>query len=66
VTLIDPTTNCRYVLLREEVFERCRSLIGVEGFDPADFYAGQDKVAAIAWDHPDDAAYDNYNELTAK
>lgn len=61
VTLVDPANNRKYVLLREEVYNRIRSLCEVEDFEIRETYAAQDTAAGAAWSHPDDAAYDNYD-----
>jgi hypothetical protein len=61
IMLVDPVTSQKYVLLREDIYDRFRAIFGSEGFDIADTYAAQDAVAETAWDHPGDAAYDDYD-----
>jgi len=61
VTLVDPQTSRKYVLLREEVYNRLQSLLDANDFDICETYAAQDTAAAMAWDDPEDAAYDHYD-----
>lgn len=61
VSIVDHATSKRYVLLREDVYERLRALLSEEDFDIRETYAAQKQTADQAWSHPDDAAYDHYD-----
>ena len=54
VTVVDPTTSRKYVLLSADLYERYRALIEDEEFDIGETYAAQDAAADAAWSHPDD------------
>ena len=61
VRLIDPTTNRAYVLLRADVYERVRGLLG--DFDPREAYPATDRAFAEGWNDPRMDDYDRYEEL---
>ena len=60
--VVDPETHQTYVLVREEVYERLKGLIG-EDFHPRDTYAAIDRVFAEGWNDPRMDDYDRYEEL---
>jgi hypothetical protein len=61
VTVIDSASGRKFVLLSAALYERYRALFETEDFDIRETYAAQDAAADVAWSHPDDDAYDNYD-----
>jgi hypothetical protein len=59
---VDPETHQTYVLVREEVYERLKGLLG-EDFHPSDAYAAIDRAFAEGWNDPRMDDYDRYEEL---
>lgn len=61
IELIDPQTNTVYVLLRAEIFERCRGVLEKgEGLDIRAAYPLMDAVASSSgWDDPAEELYDD-------
>lgn len=55
--VIDPRTNAVYVLVREEVYERVKSLLD-DDFDPKEAYPAIDRAFAEGWDDPKLDDYD--------
>src|SRR5262249_55688879 len=49
--VVDPETHQKYVLIREEVYERIKGLLGDE-ISPWDTYPAIDRVFADGWDDP--------------
>jgi hypothetical protein len=60
--VVDPETHQRYVLIREDVYERLKGLIGSD-FHPREAYAAIDRAFAEGWDDPRMDDYDRYEEL---
>jgi hypothetical protein len=60
--VVDPRTNTAYVLVRADVYERAKGLLG-EDFDPRDAYAAVDRAFAEGWNDPKMDDYDRYEEL---
>jgi len=59
VYLLDPVSHARYVLLRDETYERFRSLFEEDPFDVAEAYPLVGEVARKeGWDDPAMDAYD--------
>jgi hypothetical protein len=59
VTIWDPATSQAYVLVRAELYDRCRALLGEDEFQPADAYPAMDDVARReGWLDPEMDAYD--------
>jgi hypothetical protein len=61
VRLVDPATNRAFVLLRAEVYERVRDLLG--DTHPGDAYPAIDRAFAAGWDDPKMDDYDRYEDL---
>ena len=58
ISVVDPTTQTTYVLVRAEVFEQMQALLG--DFDIRETYAAQEAVASEAgWKDPE---LDIYND----
>jgi hypothetical protein len=60
--LVDPESGRRYVLLRAEVYERVKAVLG-EVFEPLDAYPAIDRAFAEGWGGPEMDDYDRYEEL---
>jgi hypothetical protein len=60
--VVDPQTRQTYVLLREEVYERIKGLLGGE-FHPSEAYPAIDRAFAEGWDDPRMNDYDRYEDL---
>lgn len=58
----DPDTHQTYVLVREEVYERLKGLLG-DDFHPSEAYPAIDRAFAANWDDPKMDDYDRYEEL---
>jgi hypothetical protein len=59
---VDPGTRRTYVLVREEVYDRIKGLLGDDPH-PRDAYPAIDRVFATGWDDPRMDDYDRYDEL---
>lgn len=60
VTVIDPQTKINYILLRADLYDRCRKLLPDEQFDVAEAYPLMDDVARReGWLDPEMDAYDH-------
>ena len=55
--LVDPRTGTAYVLLRADVFERLRDVLG-DDFHPRDTYPAIDRAFAEDWNDPRMDDYD--------
>jgi hypothetical protein len=68
IELVDPQTDTVYVLLRAEVYERCRSVLDQsEGVDIRAAYPLMDAVARSAgWDDPAEDIYSDLDPRQAK
>ncbi len=53
-------TECPYVLIRKDVYERIKSLLEDE---PREAYPAVDRAFAPGWDEPAMSDYDRYEEL---
>jgi hypothetical protein len=60
--VVDPDTRQTYVLVREDVFERWRSLLDATP-DPREAYPAVDWAFAEGWNDPRMDDYDRYEEL---
>ena len=60
--VVDPRSGTAYVLLRADLFERLRGLLG-EDLDPRDAYPAIDRAFAEDWNDPKMDDYDRYDEL---
>ena len=60
--LIDPETHQRYVLVREELYERVKGLLDAS-FQPKEAYPAIDRAFAEGWNDPRMDDYDRYEEL---
>jgi hypothetical protein len=60
--MVDPRTETTYVLVRADVYERLKSLLG-EDFTPSEAYPAIDHAFAEGWDDPRMDDYDRYEEL---
>jgi hypothetical protein len=60
--LVDPRTGTAYVLLRAELFERLRGVLG-DDLQPRDAYPAIDRAFAEGWNDPKMDDYDRYDEL---
>ena len=45
VTIVDPATNARYILMTVELYDRCRALFPDDPFDVREAYGLMDDVA---------------------
>jgi hypothetical protein len=59
---IDPETKQEYVLVRADIYERLKGVLG-EDFHPSEAYPAVDRAFAEAWDDPKMDDYDRYEEL---
>jgi hypothetical protein len=59
---VDPETRRTYILVREEVYDRIKGLLG-DDLHPRDAYAAIDRAFAAGWDDPRMDDYDRYDEL---
>jgi len=60
VTVMDPQTKVSYVLLRADLYDRCRLLLPDERFNPVEAYPLMDDVARReGWLDPEMDAYDH-------
>ena len=65
VTIVDPDTQVSYVLMRADLYERCRTLFTDEPFDVREAYPHMDAVAAAeGWLDPEMDAYDRLDPRT--
>jgi hypothetical protein len=55
--VVDPRTNTFYVLVRADIYERARELLG-DDLDPRDAYAAVDRAFAEGWNDPKMDDYD--------
>ena len=62
--VVDPRTNTAYILVRADVYERMRGLLG-EDFHPSEAYPAIDRAFAEAWDDPKMDDYDRYEDQHA-
>ncbi len=62
VRLVDPETQETFVLVRSDVYEQGKGLLG-EDFHPATAYAALDQALAPGWSDPSMDDYDRYEEL---
>ena len=60
VDVTDAATECPYVLIRKDVYERVKFLLED---DPREAYPAVDRAFADGWDEPAMADYDRYEEL---
>lgn len=60
--LLDPRSKTAYVLVRADVYERCRSMLA-ENFHPSEAYPAIDRAFAEGWEDPRMDDYDRYEEL---
>jgi hypothetical protein len=60
--LLDPRTNTVYFLVRADIYERARTLLG-EDSHPSDAYPALDRAFSEGWDDPKMDDYDRYEEL---
>lgn len=59
VKVMDPATNTPYVLVRADLYDRCKALFEDEEFDVREAYSAMDEVArAEGWDDPEMDVYD--------
>jgi predicted ATPase len=58
--LVDDSTQCRYVLLRAEQYEKIKALLDEE-FDPRSTYPAIDQTMREGWDDPAMDIYDDYD-----
>jgi hypothetical protein len=59
VTIVDPLTDQTYVLLRADLFERCKTLFDKDDFDVSAAYCAMDAVAGReGWLDAEMDAYD--------
>jgi len=59
VTLVDPTTNTTYILMREDIYQRYRALFHEDEFQVRESYPLIDEVAGReGWNDPEMDAYD--------
>lgn len=61
VYMVDETNNAAYVLLPADTYQKLRALFDDGELDIRETYPLQQEVAETAWNHPDDAAYDDYD-----
>jgi hypothetical protein len=61
VRVFDPKSNRAYVLVRADLFERMRELIG--GAIVREAYPAIDRAFATGWDDPKMDVYDRYEDL---
>jgi hypothetical protein len=59
---VDSQTKQEYVLVRADVYERLKGVLG-EDFHPSEAYPAVDPAFAEAWDDPKMDDYDRYEEL---
>ena len=59
---IDPETKEEYILLRADVYERVRRLLG-EDFHPSEAYPAIDRAFSEAWEDPKMDDYDRYEDI---
>jgi hypothetical protein len=62
--LVDPRTGNAYVLVRADLYERLRGLLG-DDLCPPDAYPIIDRAFAEDWNDPKMADYDHYEKLRA-
>lgn len=60
--MVDPRNNTRYVLVRADLYERVKGLLG-EDFHPSEAYPAIDRAFSDAWDDPKMDDYDRYEDL---
>ena len=60
VHVTDATTECPYVLIRKDMYERVKLLLEDH---PSEAYPAVDRAFAAGWDEPAMADYDRYEEL---
>jgi hypothetical protein len=59
VSIVDPATQISYVIMRADLYERCRALFSDEPFDVREAYPHLDAVAsAEGWLDPEMEAYE--------
>ena len=60
--VVDPTTNIAYVLVRADVYERLRTVLG-DDFHVPDAYPALDRAFAEGWADPKMDDYDHYDDF---
>ena len=60
--VVDPRTSIEYVLVRADLYERMRGLLG-EDFHPSEAYPAIDRAFSEAWEDPKMDDYDRYEDL---
>jgi hypothetical protein len=60
--VVDPRTKTAYVLVRADIYERVKGLLG-DDFQAADAYPAIDRAFAEGWNDPRMDDYDRYEEL---
>jgi hypothetical protein len=67
VRAVDPATRAEYVLLRADVYDRIKSILGDSETWPDDAYRGAIEVfARDGWDDPRMEVYDNLDPRRPK
>jgi hypothetical protein len=61
--VVDPRSGTAYVLLRADIFERLRALLGDDVY-PSDAYPAIDRAFAADWNDPKMDDYDNIPPTT--
>lgn len=59
--LLDPQTNETFVLVRSDVYDQVKGLLG-EDFHPSTAYLAVDRAFAEGWNDPKMDDYDRYEE----
>ena len=60
--VMDPRTKTVYILVRADVYEERRGLLG-DDFHPREAYPAIDRAMSDAWNDPKMDDYDRYEEL---
>lgn len=62
IEIVDEASQTRYILLREDQFDRVRALLASDDFDVRETYAAQSSaLGAAGWDDPDLDIYNDYD-----
>ena len=65
VRLVDPDTQESFVLVRADVYEQLKGLLG-EDFQPSVAYPAVDRAFSEGWNDPKMDDYDRYEEEKAR